>query len=111
MERPISGAEERGHADEADAAACAPTWQEKFYGVGGHYEAGRDIFGGWFRGASARGARGGWGGGGKKEEEGRGRPANAFGGREGLGHRFAVAWVRVRAAFGDGYVCAPRVVS
>ena len=30
MERPISGAEERGHADEADAAACAPTWQEKF---------------------------------------------------------------------------------
>ena len=30
MERPISRAEERGHADEADAAACAPTWQEKF---------------------------------------------------------------------------------
>ena len=27
---------------------------------------------------------------------------NARGGREGLGHRFAAAWVRVRAAFGDG---------
>jgi len=28
--------------------------------------------------------------------------ADAFGGREGLAHRFAAAWVRVRAAFGDG---------
>jgi hypothetical protein len=28
--------------------------------------------------------------------------ADAFGGREGLVHRFAAAWVRVRAAFGDG---------
>ena len=28
------------------------------------------------------------------------------GGREGLGHRFAEAWVR--AAFGDGKLCAPR---
>ena len=28
--------------------------------------------------------------------------ADAFGGREGLEHRFAAAWVRVRAAFGDG---------
>ena len=28
-ERPISGAEERGHADEADEAdVCAPSWQE-----------------------------------------------------------------------------------
>eukprot|EP00964_Phaeocystis_antarctica_P054493 scaffold32036_cov60-Phaeocystis_antarctica.AAC.3 len=25
--------------------------------------------------------------------------------RVGLGHRFAAAWVRVRAAFGDGYSC------
>jgi len=34
--------------------------------------------------------------------------ADAFGGREGLVHRFAAAWVRVRA-FGDGYkLCAPR---
>ena len=28
--------------------------------------------------------------------------ADAFGGWEGLVHRFAAAWVRVRAAFGDG---------
>jgi len=28
--------------------------------------------------------------------------ADAFGGREGLVHRFAAAWVRVRAVFGDG---------
>ena len=28
--------------------------------------------------------------------------ANALGGREGLVHRFAAAWVRVRAALGDG---------
>ena len=28
--------------------------------------------------------------------------ANAIGGREGLVHRFAAAWVRVRAALGDG---------
>ena len=28
--------------------------------------------------------------------------ATAFGGREGLGHRFAAAWARVRAASGDG---------
>ena len=32
--------------------------------------------------------------------EGGGR-GYARGGREGLGHRFAAAWVRVRAAFGD----------
>jgi hypothetical protein len=38
----------------------------------------------------------GWGG-----VEGGGREGNARGGREGLGHRFAAAWVRVRAAFGD----------
>ena len=30
------------------------------------------------------------------------RQANALGGREGLVHRFAAAWVRVRAALGDG---------
>ena len=82
MERPISGAEERGHADEADAAACAPTWQEKFYGVGGHYEAGRDIFGGWFRGASARGARGvGEVGERKRRKGGGGPPMHSAGGR------------------------------
>ena len=28
--------------------------------------------------------------------------ADAFGGREGSVHRFAAAWVRVRAAFGEG---------
>ena len=25
--------------------------------------------------------------------------------RVGFGHRFAAAWVRVRAAFGDGWLC------
>ena len=35
-------------------------------------------------------------------EGGGGGPIDAFGGREGLVHRFAAAWVRVRAAFGDG---------
>ena len=34
--------------------------------------------------------------------------ADAFGEREGLVHRFAAAWVRVRAAFGEGCLCAPR---
>jgi hypothetical protein len=41
---------------------------------------------------------GGVGGGvGEGVGEGNARP-----GSEDLGHRFAVAWVRVRAAFGDG---------
>ena len=39
------------------------------------------------------GGGGGWGGGGE---------GNARAGSEDLGHRFAAAWVRVRAAFGDG---------
>ena len=34
--------------------------------------------------------------------------SNARGGREGLGHKLAAAWVRVRAAFGDGWLCTPR---
>jgi len=51
----------------------------------------------------------------ERKEEGRGRPlpTDRFAGRdrEGLGHRFAAAWVRVRAAFGDGRcVCAPREI-
>jgi len=41
-----------------------------------------------------------WEAGGTEGTEG--RLINAFGGREGLVHRFAAAWVRVRAAFGDG---------
>ena len=28
--------------------------------------------------------------------------------RAWVGHRFAAAWVRVRAAFGDGWLCYPR---
>ena len=40
---------------------------------------------------------GGVGGGG-----GGGGEGNLGGVRVGLGHRFAAAWVRVRAAFGDG---------
>ena len=43
------------------------------------------------------GGVGGVGGGGGREGEG-----NLDGVRVGLGHRFAAAWVRVRAAFGDG---------
>ena len=39
----------------------------------------------------------GWGGEGAVEGEG-----SVGGMRVGLGHRFAAAWVRVRAAFGDG---------
>ena len=46
-----------------------------------------------------RGVRGGRVGGWVGWEVGEG---NARGGSEGLGHRFAVAWERVRAAFGDG---------
>jgi hypothetical protein len=44
-------------------------------------------------------ASGGWGAGGTGGTEGE---ADAFGGREGLVHRFAAAWIRVRVAFGDG---------
>ena len=43
------------------------------------------------------GGVGGTGGGGGGEGEG-----SVGGVRVGLGHRFAAAWVRVRAAFGDG---------
>ena len=61
---------------------------------GGRYEAGASGSSGGFRGF--RGGRGaGWGGRGVGE-------GNARGGREGLGHKFAAAWVRVRAAFDDG---------
>ena len=67
--------------------------------MGGHYEAGRGGFGRWFR--KDKRASGGWGGGGNGRNGGRGRP-DAFRGRENLVHRFAAAWVRVRAAFGDG---------
>ena len=34
-EQPASGAEERGHAEEADAEAGALTWQELFFSGGG----------------------------------------------------------------------------
>jgi hypothetical protein len=33
-EQPASGAEERGHSEESDAAAGALTWQELFSGWG-----------------------------------------------------------------------------
>ena len=77
QEQPASGAEERGHAEESDAAAGALTWQELFSGcVGGHYEAGRGGFGRWFR--KDRRASGGWGGGGKRTGgERRGRPMHS----------------------------------
>jgi len=37
-----------------------------------------------------------------EREEQRGRPRDSEGGRAETVHRFAAAWVRVRAAFGDG---------
>jgi hypothetical protein len=96
-EQPASGAEERGHAEEADAEAGALTWQELFSGWGGIMRRGVGALVGGLgriRGLVGVGEAGGTGG-----TEGE---ADAFGGREGLVHRFAAAWVRVRAAFGDG---------
>ena len=96
-EQPASGAEERVHAEEADAEAGALTWQELFSGWGGIMRRGVGALVGGLgriRGLVGVGEAGGTGG-----TEGE---ADAFGGREGLVHRFAAAWVRVRAAFGDG---------
>ena len=54
-------------------------------------------FGGWFRKDRRDGEAGGTGG--TEGEERRGRPLHSEGG-EGLVHRFAAAWARVRAALG-----------
>ena len=86
------GAEERG-VEERGAALCAPRWRN-FSGGG---EAARRRLGGlgglWGGGGGVGGVGGGRGGGVER---------NLGGVRVGLGHRFAAAWVRVRAAFGDG---------
>jgi len=70
----------RSVSERARACVWQPSGVYYTLGVGGN--------------GSGGGFRGGWGGRG-------GREGNARGGREGLGHRFAAAWVRVRAAFGD----------
>ena len=93
-EQPSSGAAERRHADDGGAEAeRARSWQELW----GHYEGGGIMRRG-LRGLGVAVGVGGVGGGvGEGVGEGNARP-----GSEDLGHRFAVAWVRVRAAFGDG---------
>ena len=84
------GVQERG------AALCAPRWPN-FLG-GGILRVG-DLGGelGGLGGLEVGGGVGGVGGGGVGEGE-----DNLGGVRVGLGHRFAAAWERVRAAFGDG---------
>ena len=72
---------------------CAPRWWN-FSGGGEAARRGAGGLGGlWGGGGGAGGVGGGGGGGGE---------GNRGGVRGGLGHRFAAAWVRVRAAFGDG---------
>ena len=79
------------HADDGGAEAeRARSWQELW----GHYEGGGIMR----RGLRGLGVAVGVGG-------VRGCAAGEGGKRgcvEDLGHRFAAAWVRVRAAFGDG---------
>ena len=81
--RPISGAEERGHADETDRTprcARAADVAGELSRVAGHYEEERQILGGLW------GVSRGWGGGqvGGGKTRGREGEATAFGGREGL---------------------------
>jgi len=92
-EQPSSGVGERRHTDEGEVEAeRARSWLE-YCGVylilcgWGHYEARARVLGVavWLGGV----------GGGVGE-------GNARAGSEDLGHRFAAAWVRVQAAFGDG---------
>ena len=79
--------------EERGAALCAPRWRN-FSGGGETARRSLGCLGGlWGGGGGVGGVGGGRGGGGER---------NLGGVRVGLGHRFAAAWVRVRAAFGDG---------
>ena len=106
-EQPASGAEERGHAEEADAAAGALTWQELFSGWGGgHYEAGRGGFGRWFR--KDRRASGGWGLG--RRGNGRNGGGRCIRRAGGLSAQFAAAWDLLSYLSANGYLSIYQVV-